>query len=133
MSDPPPLLLYDGLCALCNGWVRFLLRVDRGGPLRFAALASATGDRIRTAHPELTGVDSLVFVEGERAAVRSTAVLRIFRYLGGPWRLFLIGWIVPREIRDSLYDVVAFWRYRLFGRHAACLVPPADARGRFLD
>lgn len=133
MSDPPPLLLYDGLCALCNGWVRFLLRVDRTGPLRFAAVASATGDRIRAAHPELTGVDSLVFVEGERASVRSTAVLRIFRYLGGPWRVFLIGWIVPREIRDSLYDVVAFWRYRLFGRYPACPAPPPQARARFLE
>lgn len=132
MSEPPPLLLYDGLCALCNGWVRFLLRVDRRGPLQFAPLVGPTADRIRSAHPDLARIDSLVLIEGARVSVRSTAVLRLLRYLGGPWRLGLIGWLVPREIRDSLYDVVAFWRYRLFGRYPACPAPAPEARARFL-
>ena len=81
------------------------------------------------------GVDSIILVEREggqeRVSVRSTAVLRILRYLGWPWKAGLAGYVVPREIRDSLYDVVAWWRYRLFGRYDACPVPPAEARHRF--
>jgi predicted DCC family thiol-disulfide oxidoreductase YuxK len=132
LSETAPLLLYDGHCALCNGWVRFLLRFDRHGALQFAALGGTTGQGIIAAHPELALVDSLVLIEPDRVSVRSTAVLRIFRYLGGFWRIFLIGYLIPREIRDSLYDVVAHWRYRLFGRLDACPLPPPSARARFL-
>ncbi len=74
----------------------------------------------------------MVLIEGPTAAVRSSAALRVFRYLGGFWRVFLIGYLIPREIRDSLYDVVAYWRYRVFGRYPACPVPPAASRARFL-
>lgn len=124
--------MYDGHCALCNGWVAFLLRVDRGGALRFAPISGSTSRDLIDRHPELQSLDTLILIEGERISVRSTAVLRIFRYLGGLWRMFEIGWLVPREIRDSLYDVVAFWRYRLFGRYDACPLPPAESRLRFL-
>lgn len=131
MPDPKPLLVYDGCCALCNGWVRFILAVDRQGPLTFASIGSPAADALRL-HPKFTGVDSILFVHGDRCDTRSTAVLEIFRYLGSPWRLLLIGYLVPREIRDSLYDVVAYWRYRIFGRYPTCPLPPADARDRFL-
>ena len=134
-SADSPLLLYDGHCALCNGWVRFLLRVDRGGAMRFAPLQGETGTAFRARHSSLEGVDSMVLVEPkgseERVSVRSTAVLRVLRYLGWPWKVGLIGYLLPREIRDSLYDVVAWWRYRLFGRYDACPLPPAEARHRF--
>jgi predicted DCC family thiol-disulfide oxidoreductase YuxK len=134
-SAESPLLLYDGQCALCNGWVRFLLRVDRGGSIRFAPLQGVTGAAVRARHPSVEGVDSIILVEREggqeRVSLRSTAVLRILRYLGWPWKAGLVGYVLPREIRDSLYDVVAWWRYRLFGRYDACPVPPAWARQRF--
>ncbi|MDQ8155637.1 MAG: DCC1-like thiol-disulfide oxidoreductase family protein [Gemmatimonadota bacterium] len=126
------MLLYDGYCALCNSWVAFLLRVDGGGSLRFAPLSGTTGRALIARHPELGGIDSLILVEGPRVTVRSTAVLRIIRYLGGPWRIFLAGYFIPREIRDSLYDIVAYWRNRLFGRYEACPIPPAAAQARFL-
>jgi predicted DCC family thiol-disulfide oxidoreductase YuxK len=132
LSSPPPVLLYDGYCALCNGWVSFLLRFNRGGSLRFAALSGDTGTRLRAQHPELAGVDSLVLVSGERVAVRSTAVFQILSYLGWPWKAALVFRLIPREIRDSLYDIVAYWRYRVFGRYDACPIPPADQRHRFL-
>jgi len=134
LSEPPtpPLLLYDGLCALCNFWVKLVLRFDRGGPLRFAPLGGPTSESAISQHPEVAGTDSLILVEGQRASVRSTAVLRVFRYLGGAWRAFLIGYLVPREIRDSLYDVIAYWRYRVFGRYESCPLPPPEARSRFL-
>ncbi len=130
--EPAPILLFDGHCALCNGWVSFLLTVDAQGPLRFAPLSGVTAQAALHAHPELEGIDSLVLIEGSRATVRSTAVLRIVRYLGGVWVVFLAGYLIPREIRDSLYDVVAFWRTRAFGRVDTCPVPPPQARTRFL-
>ncbi|MBX3145276.1 MAG: DUF393 domain-containing protein [Gemmatimonadales bacterium] len=112
--------------------MRFLLRVDRDGPLRFAALTSSYGQALLAARPELASPASIILVEADRITARSTAVLRIFRYLGSVWTLLLIGYLVPREIRDSLYDVVAHWRYRIFGRYESCPLPPADARHRFL-
>ena len=130
--DEAPILLYDGYCALCNGWVSFLLKVDPRGPLRFAPLSGTVGQTFLSSHTELAGIDSLVLIEGQRATVRSTAVLRIFRYLGGFWRILLAGYAIPREIRDSLYDVVAHWRYRVFGRNGTCPMPPETVRARFL-
>lgn len=100
--------------------------------MRFAALDSRTGRELLAAHPELAGIDSVVLIEGSRASVRSTAILRVARYLGGFWRLLLVGYLLPREIRDSLYDVVAYWRYRAFGKYDTCPIPPAGQRERFL-
>ena len=125
-------MLYDGHCALCNGWVSLLLKIDPIGALRFAPLSGATGQALIGRQPSLAGIDSLILIEGPRATVRSTAVLRIVRYLGGLWRIALVGYLIPREIRDSLYDVVGYCRYRAFGRYDACPVPPAAVRARFL-
>ena len=131
MSDPP-ILLYDGYCALCNGWVKFLLRVDPNGAMLFAALASDTGHRLLQSHPEVVGIDSLVVVAGGKVSTRSTAVFRILSYLGWPWKALTVFRLIPREIRDAVYDVVAYWRYRVFGRYDACPLPPAGQRSRFL-
>lgn len=114
-----------------------VLRADRQGLLRFASLKSSIGAAVRARHPELARIDSLVLVESyehpdERVVIKSTAVLRVWRMLGWPWKVLLVGYLVPREIRDSLYDVVAWWRLRLFGRYASCPVPPPEVRDRFL-
>ena len=131
MSDPP-ILLYDGYCALCNGSVKFLLRFDPKGAMLFAALESDTGRRLLKLFPQISGIDSLVVVAGGKASTRSTAVLALLSYLGWPWRALTIFRLMPREIRDSLYDVVAYWRYRIFGRYEACPLPPPGQRSRFL-
>jgi len=126
--------LYDGHCALCNWWVRFLLWADRDGPLRFGALTSQTGQLILQRHPDLPTANTLILATGDSISLRSTAVLDLLRYLGGGWRvLSVIGRLIPREIRDSMYDVVAHWRYRLFGRYQSCPLPPSDARARFVS
>lgn len=109
-----------------------MLKADSEGSLRFAPLAGPTAQALLKSHPELAGVDSLVLIEGPTATVRSAAGLRLVRYLGGFWRVFLIGYLIPREIRDSLYDVVAYWRHRVFGRYSECPIPPPAARARFL-
>ncbi|HYN84264.1 MAG TPA: DCC1-like thiol-disulfide oxidoreductase family protein [Pyrinomonadaceae bacterium] len=134
-----PVLLYDGVCGFCNRAVQTVLARDRRGTMRFAALQSDYARRLVERHPSLAGVDSVVYVEpsadglGERVFVRSDAALRVAAYLGGPWRIFLAARLIPRAVRDRLYDLFARHRYRLFGRRDACMLPPPDARRRFLD
>ncbi|WP_078308763.1 MULTISPECIES: DCC1-like thiol-disulfide oxidoreductase family protein [unclassified Mycobacterium] len=137
MSEYAPVLLYDGVCALCNGAVKKILRDDKVGTMRFAALDSEYGDQVLARHPELVGVDSFVIVDNpgepiERIHIRSDGVLRIMDYLGSTRRAAVIARLVPRPIRDALYRLVARTRYRVFGQYDTCPVPPPEVRARFL-
>ncbi|MBA0045490.1 DCC1-like thiol-disulfide oxidoreductase family protein [Mycobacterium sp. NPDC050853] len=137
MNEDAPVLLYDGVCALCNGAVKKILRDDQVGTMRFAALDSEYGEQVIERHPELVGVDSFVIVDNpggpaERIHIRSDAVLRVVEYLGGTRRASLIARLIPRPVRDALYRLVAGIRYRVFGRYDTCPVPPPEVRARFL-
>lgn len=133
-----PVLLYDGTCGLCNRTVQYILRHDRKKSLLFAPLEGPYGTRFQKDRPHLKGVDSMVWIEteGERNPVcydiRSTAVLRVAHYLGGLWRLGLVGWLIPRAIRDWIYDRVALHRHLIPGA-AECVTVDATTRARFLD
>ena len=139
VSDNKPVLLYDGLCGFCNQSVQMILRADRRGTMRFAALQSAYGEAVKARHPELKDVDSVVLVERspetdeERVFTRSDAALRIAAYLGGSWKFFLIFRALPRPLRDFYYDLFARYRYRLFGKYDSCPVPSPEVRARFID
>jgi predicted DCC family thiol-disulfide oxidoreductase YuxK len=133
-----PVLLYDGVCGFCNKSVQLILDHDRRGEMRFAALQSDYGQAVVARHPELRGVDSVVFVEqtgagGERIYVRSEAALKVAAYLGGFWKVFLAAKVLPRAARDYLYDLFARNRYRVFGKYDSCMLPPPEVRARFLD
>lgn len=138
MTGPTPLLLYDGTCGFCSNTVQFVLRHDRRGTLRFAPLDGPTAGRVTARHPELHGVDSMVWVEPARpgvpeaVAVRSDAALRVARYLGGGWHLARMAGLLPRALRDRAYDWVARHRHRLPGADR-CYLPPPEMRARFLD
>lgn len=132
-----PVLLYDGVCGVCNRSVRTILRFDPTGPLRFAALESVFAKAIIERHPDIRDVDSVVFVDhpgqpSERVAVRSAAVLRVVDYLGGPWRVFGAARIIPAPLRDRLYDRFAAIRYRVFGKYDSCPLPTPEVRARFV-
>jgi predicted DCC family thiol-disulfide oxidoreductase YuxK len=135
-----PVLLYDGACGFCADSVRLVLRHDRQATLRFAPLQGSFGAALRARHPEIASVDSMLWVEPangsvahERVFVRSAAALRVARYLGGRWRVFLLGHLVPPFLRDALYDFIARHRHRIGGNRDACLVVPPAARARFLE
>lgn len=134
-----PVLLYDGVCGFCNKSVQVILHRDKRGRMRFAALESDYGKAVKSRHPELENIDSVVFVEpnsnppGEQVFVRSDAALRVFSYLGGAWKLLLVFRLIPRPVRDYFYDVFAKHRYKLFGKAESCMLPPPEARARFLD
>lgn len=131
------ILLYDGTCGLCNRSVQFLIRHDEKSRILFAALQSRFGESVRQRHTELRTVDSAVLVEqfseGEQVFTKSDAVLRLVRYLGGVWRLAVVVYIIPRAVRDYVYDQLARRRYKWFGKYDECLLPQPDVRSRFLD
>lgn len=132
-----PVILYDGNCGFCDGTVKFLLRRDPHGPLRFAALQSEYGQALIARHPALASVDSVVWAEqvdgAEVVRIRTDAALRLGRYLGGAWRILAaVGRLVPRVIRDAAYDAFARRRYRWFGTAEGCELPTVEQRARFI-
>jgi predicted DCC family thiol-disulfide oxidoreductase YuxK len=129
-----PIVLYDGVCGLCDRSVQLILRNDRRGRFRFAALQSNTGRQLMEKFglsPE--ALDSVVLVEGEHAWRKSRAALRIARRMDAPWPLLWPLVIVPRPVADFLYDLLAKNRYRIFGKLDACMIPPPEVRARFLS
>lgn len=130
-----PILLFDGVCNLCNGGTQFVIRRDPApGKFRFAALQSESGQALLRKHglpPH--ALDSFVMIEGDRASVRSTAVLRVLHRLGFPWSIFYPLILVPRILRDAVYDGIAARRYRWFGKQETCMVPTPEIRSRFLS
>ncbi len=133
-----PVLLYDGVCGVCNRAVRTILRLDPTGPLRFAALDSVFAKAVIERHPEIADIDSVVFVDdpgrpSERVAVRSESAMRVVDYLGGPWKVLKTARLVPTRLRDWLYDRFAAVRYRVFGKYDSCPLPPPKVRARFIE
>jgi predicted DCC family thiol-disulfide oxidoreductase YuxK len=132
-----PVLLFDGECGLCNRVVQRILRADPRGTLRFATLQGRFAREVMTRHPELSGVDSVAWVEplpggtGERVSIRSEASLQVADYLGFPWRAMTLARIIPRPVRDRVYDWVARRRHRWFPRVPACSIPAAESRDLF--
>ena len=133
MADPP-ILLFDGVCNLCNGLVRFVLKRESEPVLRFASLQSERGRQLleQFGHPT-EDLDTVVLVEGGLSYTKSDAALRTARFLRAPWSWARCCWIVPRPLRNWVYDRVANNRYRWFGRQEACMVPDPSVADRFLD
>lgn len=132
--DDRMTVVFDAQCLLCDGWVRFLLRHDRRGVLRFASIQGANGQALLArAGLQVDGLQTLLLVDGERIWQQTAAILRVLHALGWPWRLAWVAWGVPAPLRDALYRVLARHRYRWFGRSETCLMPPADHAQRFLD
>lgn len=129
---PSKLILFDGVCVLCNGSMRFVMKHERAAVFQFAAIQSDAGQKVLADHDQETeDWDSVVVIEEGRVYRKSDAAVRIARYLRAPWRWLGIIRFLPRGLRDWLYDRVARNRYRLFGRYEVCMVPTPQLRGRF--
>lgn len=130
---PDRLLFFDGVCNLCNSLVRFIIRHDRRKRFRFSPLRSEMGQHFLQEHGLATQhFDSLVYWRKGNVLTRSTAALNVARDLGGAWPLAYGFIIVPRFIRDVMYDLIASKRYRWFGKRETCMVPTPELRERFL-
>ena len=130
MKAESNVVLFDGVCNLCNGFVRFILERDRGGRFRFASLQSDAARRLLGGDPP---AETMILMEGGKTYRKSAGALRIVRRLRFPWPLLYALVAVPHPLRDLVYDWVAGHRYAWFGRRESCLLPAPELRGRFLE
>lgn len=127
-----PIVLFDGVCNLCNSSIDFLVRHEKGDALRFASLQSEVGQHI-IAKSNLKQIpDSILFYENSNLAYKSKAVLSVAKHLKMPWRLAIVFRIIPSFISNMVYDWIARNRYRWFGKKETCRVPTPEEREKFL-
>lgn len=128
------IVLFDGVCNLCNGSVQFILKRDRNRKFLFGSLQGKTGQEyLRKYHLPADQFHSFMLIEANVLYTRSTAVLRVLKHLGRGWQLLYVFIYLPQVLRDGLYKLIATNRYRLFGKKDVCRVPTPDERERFLD
>jgi predicted DCC family thiol-disulfide oxidoreductase YuxK len=133
MVSSKKIILFDGVCNLCNGLVKFIIRRDREGKIRFAHLQSGYAQTLLkeySLNPD--DMDTVVYISDDRYFLKSSAILRLLNDLGKGWRFFYGFKIIPRFIRDFLYDLIAGSRYKIFGRRDSCMAPSPDIAKRFL-
>lgn len=129
-----PVLLFDGVCNLCNSTIRSIVRVDGAGRVLFAPLQSEVAEELLgRAGLDVDYFDSVVLVEDGEAYTQSTAILRVCRYLDGPIPLLYPLVYLPEGLRDWAYDLIAEYRYDVFGKKDECPIPPPHVRERFLE
>ncbi len=130
----PILILFDGVCNLCNGAVQFIIKRDSKEKFRFASLQSAYGkSQLKKFKLDPDSLHTVVLIEQDHAFERSDAVLRIAKQLDGPWKFFAAFQILPKFIRDAGYQVIASSRYRIFGKNNNCMIPSPDLKYRFVE
>ena len=129
-----PVILFDGVCNLCTGSVRFVIERDARKQFRFASLQSPVAQKLLGAQAhDGDRLESVVLVVGERTYRKSTAALLIARRLDGLWPLLAAFLLIPRPLRDAVYGWIGKRRYRLFGKRDACWRPQPELAERFLD
>lgn len=128
------ILLFDGVCNLCTGIVKFIIKNDKKEVFRFAALQSQSGQALLKQFdlPD-TDFDTFVLIIGDKYFTKSTAVLHVLKALGGLWEVLYVYIVFPESMRDFIYDMVAEIRYRIFGKKETCLVPSPEIKDRFLS
>ncbi|MGN8644584.1 thiol-disulfide oxidoreductase DCC family protein [Gracilibacillus sp. HCP3S3_G5_1] len=127
------IILFDGICNFCSSSVQFIIKRDPARKFHFASLQSEIGQQLVDRHQVSQDLDSLVLLEKGRVYTKSSAVLRIAKELKGGYRLFAIFLIIPKPIRDFLYNIFANNRYRWFGKKEQCMIPKPEDKQRFLD
>jgi predicted DCC family thiol-disulfide oxidoreductase YuxK len=132
-ADDNPVLLFDGECVFCSGWVQFLLKRDLEKRYRFIVAQTPLGEALYRHYGLKTrDYETNLLIDGGRAYNKSDATIRVLEGLGMPWALAGLARVVPRRIADAAYGVVARNRLKIAGRRESCMVPTAEVRERFL-
>lgn len=133
--NPKKILLFDGVCNLCNNAVQFVIKRDKKDLYRYAALQSEVGRRLTSErHIDTSQVDSIILIEpGVAYYTKSAAALKVARSFGGIWGLVAIFQWIPEGISNKIYDFVAKNRYNWYGKKEACMVPDPELKSKFLD
>ncbi|SHK98102.1 thiol-disulfide oxidoreductase DCC family protein [Hymenobacter psychrotolerans] len=128
------IVLFDGVCNLCNGFVQFIISHDPAGRFRFTALQSEAGQALLARYGQLPAAtpETVMLLENGQLYTHSTAALRIAKGLNWPWRGVAAALVLPRFLRDAAYRFVARNRYRWFGRQESCWLPTPELKARFL-
>lgn len=125
--NPPRIVLFDGVCAMCSGAVDLLIRLDRDRLFKYAALQGETAAALRKVHPEIPeNIDTMAIVDDGVVYVRMKGVCRAARYLPWPWKAGYAFFVLPAWLTNPLYNLVAAWRYRLFGKKESCRLPTPE-------
>jgi len=128
------IVLFDGVCNLCNSSVQFIIKRDKKKQFLFAPLQGKKGQEIFSKYSLPAGeLNSFILAEGDNIYIKSTGALRMLKKLGSPWSLLYAFIIVPPFIRDGIYSWVAKNRYKWFGKKDSCMIPTPDLKERFLD
>lgn len=126
------VILFDGVCNLCSGWVQFVIKRDPKELFKFAPLQSEFGNSIiRDYNIKMKGTASIVLIEHNKAHIESTAILRIVSQLKGPIKILRLFSLIPKPIRDNIYRFISKNRYRFFGKKESCLIPSKEIQNRF--
>src|SRR5258706_3906277 len=134
MTSSPPVVLFDGVCNLCNGAVQFIIKRDKKKQFRFASMQGKAGhELLQKFDLPANDFNSFILFEDNKVYTRSTAALRIAKYMGGGWKLLYGLMIIPRFIRNAVYNVIAKNRYKWFGKKDECMIPAPELKDRFLD
>jgi predicted DCC family thiol-disulfide oxidoreductase YuxK len=146
------VILFDGVCNLCNGVVRFIIKRDKKNVFKFASLQSAYGEEFLKNHilPQILQrtriksvrsaksagekyLETIVLVDGENIYTQSDAVIAILKSLGGVWKLAAVFKIIPKPVRNGVYRFIAKYRYNVFGKRGTCMVPTEEMKGKFIE
>ena len=128
-----PIILFDGVCNLCNGFVQFVIRKDHRDVFRFGSLQSERTEKIlKRLGSEHFDSTSIILLDVENIATESDAVLKIARKLHGIWSLLYSLIIVPKFVRDSVYRIVSRYRYHIFGKRESCMIPTPELMDKFI-
>ncbi len=130
---PEKIILFDGVCDLCNGFVQFVIQRDPEGKFKFGALQSPEAQELlKDVDLDPADLDTVVYIRGGRIYTRSGAALRILSDLGGIWSFFALKLVIPPAVRDLVYRLIAKRRYALFGKKDQCMIPTPELQERFI-
>jgi predicted DCC family thiol-disulfide oxidoreductase YuxK len=133
-KDQQQIILFDGVCNLCNSSVQFIIKRDPLKKFTFASLQSPAATKLlMDFKPQPQDVYSILLIKNGRLFDRSDAILEIVKDLNGGWTILRLFRFLPKTFRDFFYKLISSNRYKLFGKQDSCLVPTADLRGRFLN
>lgn len=128
-----PIILFDGVCNLCNGAVNFVIQQDKKGSFKFASLQSEAAQQLLRQHGDFKKFDSFILLESGALFQKSTAALNVLKQLPWYWKWLQVFRLVPVGVRDGIYDFIARNRYRWFGKKEHCMIPTPQLKERFLS
>lgn len=133
MNQPKYIVLFDGVCNLCNGLVQFVIKKDKKAKFRMGSLQSESGQKLLKKYDlPVHDYESFVYIKEGQVYLKSSGALHVLKDLGGAWRLCFVLIIIPKPIRDFFYGLIAKNRYSFFGKRTVCMMPTPELQSRFL-